>query len=77
MEDRERLKLGTFASEELVLELYPMQSQRVQEYFHEVHAQKDANCCCPENSLGDEDCIGFVGLESGMKDFVEDDFGQL
>lgn len=44
--DGERAELLSVAFVELVLELYPVEPQRVQECLHQIHHHQNSNCEC-------------------------------
>jgi Cu/Zn superoxide dismutase len=39
----------SFSLEEFVLKFNPMQSQSMEECFHQIHAHENAECSCKEN----------------------------
>jgi hypothetical protein len=51
---REWTELDAISFVELVLELYPMESQSVEEGLHQIHKHKDSNCECEEDIVAEE-----------------------
>ncbi len=73
----ERLELIAPALIELVLELNPMKSKRVQEALHSVHTEEDAHCGGGPSRVAHDNsqCISF---DNGMLDgHFKEHFGQL
>lgn len=73
----ERLESVAIRFEKLVLELHPLQSQRVQKALHQVHAHQDAEGQVDENGPAEENHKERARFHAASDRLREEDFRKL